>query len=303
MAATNGMPALGEDYQRLGAAEKQRLLWERICATVYGDGPLPRVAALRFGLDILLTGFLRARYLGRSMLHASDETPDGRRKLIHRLGSVARIEWIASGELPYTGLLGSSCPGLIRLSHAAPGPGGRFGFVPSIAIKLLVDGRPSHNLVSIPSLDGQGDNQDFFLRRGSTVLPPADGMIMGFLQRRFQAAIDRLGNGGDAGIGPLRGVAATDPDGNRAADPRAPYELIFEPGPDVPHDPAPQPDFRRKLEQIPADTVLYRVLAADKAGGPEVRVGDIHLRDTFVTSEYGDRRLFFQHDQWEPDEA
>ena len=57
--------------------------------------------------------------------------------------------------------------------------------------------------------------------------------------------------------------------------------------------PESRKDFREHLEDIPKGTVLYNVIGI--LDGKSVKMGVIQTTSEFVSSKYGDKKLFFQH--------
>ena len=59
-----------------------------------------------------------------------------------------------------------------------------------------------------------------------------------------------------------------------------------------------------QLNEIPADTNLYKVWAWDKPqklGGKESYIGDLVMDGKFTTSKFGDEDLFFRHQKTNED--
>ena len=81
-------------------------------------------------------------------------------------------------------------------------------------------------------------------------------------------------------------------------NPNFPYRLRFHPTgeiafPDSFHEP-----FTGDLVTIPKGTKLYEIFALDmpeEMGGSEKMIGELFLTSKLVTSEWGDTRLFFRH--------
>src|SRR5438105_4955936 len=89
-------------YQEDGAWQKRQQLWSQVIADRY-DGALPDDWPSR---DDLVQALGNTCFNSRSMLHASDYFPVGRRRLLHTFGSVARVSLVPSGSAgAYPGLL------------------------------------------------------------------------------------------------------------------------------------------------------------------------------------------------------
>jgi hypothetical protein len=54
-------------------------------------------------------------------------------------------------------------------------------------------------------------------------------------------------------------------------------------------------DFQEQLSRIPAGTTLYKVHAIAQPGSPKVHIGDLVMTSELVKSYFGDRYLFFKH--------
>ena len=55
-----------------------------------------------------------------------------------------------------------------------------------------------------------------------------------------------------------------------------------------------QEDLRDSLRSIPAGTVLYEVYGLNE-NGRETYIGSLQTESEFISSRYGDKKLFFQH--------
>ena len=86
----------------------------------------------------------------------------GRVKVNHRQGVVGQIEWVSTGDHPYTGMYASgSDTAIIRFSETTLLTPDSPGLLPSLAIKFLVDGTESKNLFGMPSFNSL-ESWDFF---------------------------------------------------------------------------------------------------------------------------------------------
>ena len=98
-----------------------------------------------------------------------------------------------------------------------------------------------------------------------------------------------------------------------------PFEIWFAPSADVrdlfPHEKPLDEDgnqipFYDQLTTIPAGTHLFDVMARTEPNDPEnypdsevLQIAKIWARSELVTSNFGDARLFFQHEEIDVDEA
>src|SRR5262249_41735049 len=126
-------------------------------------------------------------YLRQTFLVAADELPVGRTKIIHTYGTAACIELVPRRGHPFTGVFRSGARGIARLSLAFPGD----DFCPGIGLKLLIDGKPSVNVVPLPSLLGQGRDQNVFARAYVNPAPTeTTGIAEAVLKRTFTETAD-----------------------------------------------------------------------------------------------------------------
>jgi hypothetical protein len=269
-------------YELWTAAEKMVLLWDqRLVATEYPTLPPYEARPLS----------LAKHYLEQSFTYASDQFPPGHTRALHLRGSVARAVWQPVPHVPYTGLFMGVEHALIRLSLGTA-PRWPAGFVPGLAIKLLVDRAPSANLHVMNSVDGQGDDHDIFARAFSNQIPPARGWLtwLGALAfRRVKADPYHL---------PVDHLARVTEDGHAVDRPRWPHQLHFLPGEAVRNRCAHEPhDFRHDLARIPEGTTLYEIHASATADAAPEPIARLVTRSRFVSSWWGDERLFFQHNR------
>lgn len=175
-----------------------------------------------------------------------------------------------------------------------------------MAIKLLIDGKPSVNLHTMPNLDGQGSDRNFFLQ--AAFQNPIPKALPGVpLQEALSAAFGKaltLVPSSDPPVaedentlGMLQHASVT-ATGKVVPEPVAPYWISFVPNPALraSHADHQQEDFRVPLSKIPENTVLFDIVAnrhkGDKNG---IFIGRLISRGPFVASPYGDEVLFFQH--------
>jgi hypothetical protein len=131
-----------QHYLSWDASRKQNFLWEnKILQSKYDKLPPLRK------IDVI--GLFLTR-LKKKMDWLSDETPPKWRKAIHAHGSIAKIKFIPTPNTPFTGLFQGADHGLLRLSLV--GDPTRRGFAPGLAIKWLVDGKPSADFSALVSL-------------------------------------------------------------------------------------------------------------------------------------------------------
>ncbi len=285
------LPAkLPKDYQSWDGRRKLDVLWDkRIVPSEWNtlpalDGP---------GWGGIVAQFKSLVSLGLSFDLVSDEMPEGRTKVIHPYGSVAKVEFQAEQGSPYTGIY-QGAEGLARLSLA--GNPKQIGYTPGVALKFLINGKPSVNLHVMQSVNGQGLDQNFFANEFSNIIPEAKGAALKLGQFLF-SLVKR--NPGELSVEHLALLNAS---GEKPGHPVAPAQLFFVPAAEaiskIKSDTAR--DFRNELGDVSKfaeGDVLYAVWAKKTSAEPRTLIGRLILRSRFVPSSYGDHSLFFQHNR------
>lgn len=252
----------------------------------------------------------------------SDENPVNNQKVIHTGGAVATARVVPAGNHQYTGMFADGFEhGVVRLSLVAdwttPCKGGiDFNFngclKPSMALKMLRDGDYSSNIVAQVNLgDGVGWHFNFFDFTHSTWLPAPTGLGALLVTSLFSNAADEI-----AGVG-LEEVSSKGSQAHqRKTDINAPELIYFVPNEklsfsDEEHDP------RSDFMNIPAGTALFDIMTITPGNDacfdygenkpflwedlsrdcPIVKLGTVVSTSRFVASDWGDRRLFFQHER------
>lgn len=250
----------------------------------------------------------------------SDENPYNNKKVIHTGGSVATVRVEPAGGHDFTGMFKDGFEhGLVRLSLVAdwtlPCKGGtdlnfKGCIKPSMALKMLRDGDFSSNVVAQLNLgDGGGWHFNFFDFTHSTWLPAPSGAAAALVTYLFSFAAEKDEISGV-------GVEEVSTKGSRAHqnkyDIKAPKLIYFVPKDlsfsDEEHDP------RSDFQGIAAGTALYDIMTIGTddvcfdGGGPimwdelshacpRIKLATVISTSRFVASDYGDRRLFFQHER------
>lgn len=281
--------SLPPDYQQRSAAEKLDLLWKNINADPYPEGALPtRVPGALGRLKLFSVDFNRG-----SFEHASDELPPDRPKLVHTYGTVACVSCKITEKHPYTGIFRTGGPALLRFSDATGG--GKF--TPSLALKFLVEGRPSVNLLALPTAQRKPDDLDVFTSVYANATHPAGSFDAKLVQRSFQKAAKAMGGTRLYAVYlPLHHIAEVHPDGSTPSAPEVPDRVEFHPTQEAVAAWSAAGDFRASLARIPAGTRLFTLRAAAKIDAQAEPIGEVTLDSPWIASRYGDERLFFQHD-------
>lgn len=275
---------LPKGYQELSAKEKQNILWERCTADdTAGNYPNPLELCLIF-----------IRNMNDTFDHVSDERPWRFTKPIHAKGPVCKAKFVADANTPYTGLYKGCKDLLVRL---APGSEPSKSMLSGISAKFLVDGKPSRNYLSF--------------RRPGTLKNPKDGTETWRVwftgdQSNTPAPIPKpiryplLAKFGTSSNEPnhlaVSHLATIDPQGNEVKDPKFPFEVVMTPNKLLKHI------ILEKLTSIPTGTKLYDVYAKHKdQDSPMKHIGSIVSTSKLTDSNWGDKRLFFQHERRDAD--
>jgi hypothetical protein len=279
-------PMLPADYQSRTAKEKQALVWNLVASSEY-RGRLPSG-----GAGYMLQGIKSFFSLNKTFDRQNDELPQGRHKIFHPFGSVATAEVTYSyppSAPQYTGMFASTGTPIATIIRLAPA-GGK-SFTPGIAVKYFVDGQPSVNTQAIESVDGQGDDLDWWHATPTNVTPPPRGFAF-MLGQSLLTVVKR-----DPGHLQLDHLGAVSPDGTRPTSPHTPYQIEYRPHADVGErfGNAAREDFRVVLRRIPAGTVIYDIHARPYEGAPMTKIGELKTTSPLVASANGDYQLFFQH--------
>jgi len=257
----------------------------------------------------------------------SDENPAEHTKIIHTYGAVAKVRLEpVNNSLGLTGFFETGGDyGVIRLSM----PGAIEGICKppydltrclktSLALKMLRTGDFSSNIFAQTNLgDGVGADFNFFKWNQGSWLPVPGGPLAPIIVDLFNTAAtpsNAVGNTEFASEGSTKN--------QDKKDITAPKLVYFIPNANISknitsdwHD--PRDDFKK----IKAGTLLYTIVApvddgkkctADNAGGfvapidlteencKYEAVAKVFTTSKFVTSAYGDSRLFFQHERVDP---
>ncbi|MGB5635321.1 MAG: hypothetical protein WBM44_18165 [Waterburya sp.] len=291
---TSDLGSLPTDYSTWSGQQKQDFLWhKRIVPSIYAqEPPLTKV-------DIL--GLIVTR-LKIKMDRLTDEAPEKWKKAIHAHGSVAKIKFIANADCPFTGLFQGADYGFLRASLTGDPSAG--DFAPGLGVKFLVDGQDSGNFSALVSLEGQGQNYNFLAHEFSNIVPVVNKLrpkIANLIFRRVTRYPTKIS---------LKNLATIDQLGNRVEAPYYPEQIFLVPTAQIQFAESPPHDFRDDLATIPSGTVLFDLYGVEPKEGENrvtnlaeyrqqaVQIGQIETTSKFVTSDYGDRRLFFRHQRF-----
>lgn len=279
----NSYAELPNNYQAMNSEEKQTIIWQQVFKS-HQSLPLPPLE--QGGWWATLKKLRGLFNLSPSFDYVSDELPEGRIKILHPNGSVAKIRLNSAGGHPFTGLYQTGDIGLARLSlGAAPTD---TSFIPGMAIKFLLPSKASVNIHVMNSLEGQGSNWNFFENDFSNKIEHPSSYVLRAIEKIFEWTKSPAN---ELSIAALAKVEAS---GQEVNMPIAPEQIWLRPTENVRLliDPTDRHDFRLALEKIPVGPVyeLYGSLS-----GIEYHIGSISLESELLASEYGDNTLFFQH--------
>lgn len=276
-----------EAYQSKTAEEKRDLIWKQIHASRWDK--LPPLDGT--GWASLLTNLRAALTLSPTMDLSSDVLPKGRVKFIHAYGLVGAVQWLPNiSEKPeFTGIFSQETLGLIRLSIAADPK--RVSFTPGLALKLMIDGKPSLNVLAMPSLDGQGENQNFFAFPFTTHIEEPQNPVLKVLSWWFNQTEH------EPNKLPVDQLAAITPSGRPVLDAKAPKILEFVPDATLAnrYSANSDQDYRINLGQINPGRLFTVYGKSDLNSSQRVLLGELILEAPMIASEFGDKQLFFRH--------
>jgi len=282
-------------YLGLSANEKMSRLWTKINENTK---PLGFYSAFT-------TAGIFLESMSKSFDWVGDEMLDGRKKLIHTVGTVGKVQYISTDDHPYTGVFRGCDNVLLRPSVAketdpskSSAAGAQDNFAPGMGIKWLRDGKPSANLQAMFGVNGQA-SWNFFKNDFSNHIPAASGAALYALALKFSSATKYIQTMG------LRDLALYDCKGNLAAKAKYPFELIFRPHSQLKgkYGDTYTKDYLSQLKEVPTGFDIYDVYAIDDPSKPTVqkKIGSLRTTSQMTTSYWGDESMFFKHNYMDDD--
>ena len=283
-----------DQYQSLSAKDKMSKLWSEITADQTELG--------FYGPLTIATIFLEDMHI--TFNHVSDSFPPLRKKLIHTVGVIAQGELVVDPSNPYTGVFEGVNNVLIRLSIAKQADFTKTtaaealdNFTPGMSLKFLRDGLSSANLVAMYGVNGF-PSWNFFGRDFSNHIPGAEGLALKAVACKFAQATNHVQTVG------LKDMASYNQKGeDRRGDLNFPFKLVFKPTSQVntlfPDDFVQS--YMDQLKTIKVGTQIYDVYAVNTPDDAEVKIGTLRTTSEFVSSHWGDEKLWFQHGIMEDD--
>ncbi|MBO9667279.1 MAG: hypothetical protein J7501_10760 [Bdellovibrio sp.] len=284
-------------YESLKACDKQNVLWNEIQKTVYKDLPDYRALGLRQIIG------LSQQEISIKGQHLSDFAPKGWTKFLHGRASIAKIKVVPVTN-KYSGMFQGVDCGLLRLSLTSEVTSSR-PVAPGLALKVLRDGTYSTNISALVSLDGQGQDFNFFKYPMSNIVPIGTSFGQKIVHKIFLNASpypEELA---------IKEFSEMDQKGHRVANPLSPRQVFFVPAKNL-YFSSQEHDVRNDFAKVPTNTVIYQVRAvSDKFKNfdyskyqPETvqamltdseHIADIVTTSEFLSSSFGDDGIFFRH--------
>lgn len=240
------------------------------------------------------------------------EMPEGRRKVIHGVGSVCQIALEIGQHSPYTGLLGPGTQkGLVRIGNAAAISADGPGLTPGFGFKFPRSGVPSGDWVMLYDLAISG-SWNFFKVNVSNHIPSASEIATKFFAEKFEQASQCPYQVG------LSDLAKFSQDGQEVSKPNFPFKLFMVPSKTVQQDESVKDlaDLHGLIDSIPVGSKLFDVYACGEPLGEEIRpadggvegtcgkpllLGELRTTSQCTTSRYGDTAFHIRHTRIEED--
>jgi hypothetical protein len=277
----------GDTYMKKSAIEKSALIWKNVQEN---SSPADWFSTIRL-LGIFAEGMCPSFTAPGDELPYTNWIMGYRKKYIHTVGAIGKVNWVSKGKHPYTGLFKGATHGYVRLSLAAAPEKSPPQTAPGLAVKFLRDGIDSGNFVAMFGVDGQKSWNFFKNDFWNHIAPPASSLLMK-LGAKFATATNNIQQVG------LSDFAKYGNDGKEEKVVTFPYKLRFHrPGGDKEYQDEYHGDFLDDLRKVETG-VLYQVWAMDKPkelGGTESHIADLELTSKLQTSKWGDEKMFFRH--------
>ncbi len=284
-----------DGYVEWSSSKKADWLWSRlILGTEHDRTDLPRLALPFRTAPLTEAGIVvRRGELDKALTRTSDLMEAGRPKLIHAHGSVAKVTLVPSEDSPFTGLLSASTGGaigVIRMSLVAR-VFGDAAYTPAMALKLLIDSKPSADVLAMNHTVGQGRDFNLFTNDFTNDLSDthdelrAPQKLMSFFFNRVSRQPRRM---------ICDHLVNQRADGSPVASALGPDRLIFRPTPiaKTAFTDRQGVDFRLVLGDLEPGTTIYEIEGV--VGSKHHPIGSLQITTNFVSSDGGDR-LFFRH--------
>jgi len=282
-------------YQKLSSDDKMTKLWNKIKenTTPYGWYSAFSIAGIFF------------ESMNTTFDTVSDVFFNDREKLIHSVGTVQRVRFYAEPNSEYTGVFRGAKNVLLRLSAASEpdvskrtAEGALKNFKPGFGLKVLRNGMESANLVGMYSLQGQ-ESWNFFK---NDMFSHATGAVdMNFMERYLFTHFSTASKFPTM-VG-MKEMASFDENGNAESKPNFPYQLVLRPKKDISerYTDYYSGSYLDQIAEIQSNVDLFDVLAVKSPGDTPTLIGRLTTIGRAISSEFGDRYLFFKHSRMDDD--
>lgn len=297
---------LSKDYQLKSAADKKEELFDKVRDEKGKTGKYPSTIPL-------LVWSVTPKNKDYVIDHAYDERhkklpgPRLSSKKIHSVGNVALVNYESVGDHTYTGIFKGTEHALIRLSLAIEVKD-EHSTAPGFALKFFRDGMKSANLMAMYSINGQRDKHDgqvidnedvgnFFANEFSNHIPDHNPKSPRNTPVKILSGEFAKVSSPPTMVG-LSDVGKYTVDGKEELDLNFPCALFFKPNPMLTakfNGTSPLTPLNDYLSTINPGTMLYEVLAIESPTAEKVLIGKVTTKSELISSEYGDKELFFQH--------
>ena len=295
-------------YDGLPADKKADYLWSQITADEAGGAFMAPLKTLLYAGN---PAYLRKMAAGAASRDWREPT---HKKITHGKGAQARahITWSAN---PYSGMFQQADHCIVRMANAAmPGALTSPAYGPNLAIKCLNDASVAVNLQALWQLDGYAElpagvakakSCSYFEAPLSSHTPLRDSIsaaLKDTFVKDFQVVDPHSMLVGTSQFANLKQHGRGGKE--RVAKPHFPFGLVFAPKAGLNDVPCVFKEFISQLTHPSFDngTALFDIYAVAEPwleqpkGTPNVtKIGELTLDSPFVSSTYGDTRLFFAH--------
>jgi len=276
------------EYIALTAAEKSEIIWSNVMEDLT---PADWFSLLEMPGIFTESMCPTLRAPGDELPWEEGIISDGTRyKYIHTVGAVGQVQWVDRGGHSYSGLFSGATKGVVRFSLAKEPSPPSLNTAPGMGLKFLRDGVDSANLVAMYSVNGQ-DSWNFFKNDWTNHIGPG-GLDLVPLEIKFSEATNYISEVG------LSDWAKYGEDGVMISSLSFPFMLRFHPTGEISFPDEYVNDFLDDLMSIPKGSTLYEIWALDvptELGGTETHIADLVLTSDVTTSNWGDKHLFFRH--------
>ena len=241
----------------------------------------------------------------------SDAFLNGRKKLIHSVGTVHKVEFVAETNTPYTGIFRGARNCILRLSSATePKESERTrdaqqafkNFKPGFGLKCLRNNMSSANIVGMVSLDGQ-PSWNFFENDMPNFCTGSEDDELSFTGKKL---LDKFSTASKhTSMVGLKEFAEYDENGKLTQNPKFPYRFILTPRPEIKSKFTSkwQDNYLNQIVGLPTNIIIYDVYAMAAPKAIPTKIGHLQAIGKGITSEFGDKHLFFRHSLMELDYA